>query len=392
MKFNKFNILHMCIYIYGWVLFNLIFMYRKFSSIKVETRIILYGHKLYGNLKSLYEELDETDIKFYFLTLDYKVYKKLKKESFNVLYGLRLKDMKKVVFSKIVVTDHGLHFMRKLINELDNYFFDSNHGLPFQKWDKKILELQTKFTEVWLFSNFHKDIYVNTFKYDTDNIEVTGYGRLDYLITFNSLENKSKKIDILKTKYNLPINEKTILYAPTWTHQFKKIKNDYMQPLNFSFLKELNEIAIGNNFNIIFRPHMNMNIRKKLRRNIGALEKINLIPQKNFPEVENFLIISDLLITDYSSISFDYLLLDRPVLFLDSKDSFPKGLYKQEILRFGKLVNQDELSYFVNKYLLDASEYFSDTTHVEFKKLIYDDSDKLSSKNYIKRLEHYLYK
>ena len=81
-------------------------MYRKFSSKKVETCIILYGHKLYGNLKSLYEELDEKGTEFYFLTLDYKVYKKLKNNSLNVLYGLRIKDMKKVVFSKIIVSDH----------------------------------------------------------------------------------------------------------------------------------------------------------------------------------------------------------------------------------------------------------------------------------------------
>ena len=61
MKFNKFNILHVFIYFYGWILFNFIFLYKKSSSREVKTRVILYGHKLYGNLKSLYKELDETD-------------------------------------------------------------------------------------------------------------------------------------------------------------------------------------------------------------------------------------------------------------------------------------------------------------------------------------------
>tara|TARA_B100000900_G_C20602168_1_gene726092 strand:- start:553 stop:1728 length:1176 start_codon:yes stop_codon:yes gene_type:complete len=391
MKFDKYKINHYFIYLKGFIYLQLAFLFNKTSKESGKIDIVLYGHNLNGNLKSLYEELKKTNFNFYYLTLDHKLYLDLKHKGTNVLFGLKFKHIKKLLNAKAIITDHGLHFYTYLIGKNNILFFDINHGLPFQKWDKKTLELQTKFTEVWLFSNFHKDIYINTFKYDTDNIEVTGYGRLDYLINFNMLENKSKKIETLKTKYNLPIYEKTILYAPTWTHDLKKVRNDYMQPLNIGFLKDLNEIAIESNFNIIFRPHMNMSIKTKFRQDIDSLDKVNLFPQKNFPEVENFLVMSDLLITDYSSISFDYLLLDRPVLFLNSKNSFPKGLYKQEILRFGKLVNHDELSFFINKYLLEPAEYFTDTTHGEFKKLIYDNFDKISSKNYVKRIEHYLH-
>ena len=46
--------------------------------------------------------------------------------------------------------------MRKLINEQDNLFFDTNHGLPFQKWNEDVMQQFYKYNEVWLFSEFHK--------------------------------------------------------------------------------------------------------------------------------------------------------------------------------------------------------------------------------------------
>ena len=61
MKFDRFNILHAFIYLYGSLIFNCIFLINKFSSKQVDKRVILYGHKLYGNLKSLYKELEETN-------------------------------------------------------------------------------------------------------------------------------------------------------------------------------------------------------------------------------------------------------------------------------------------------------------------------------------------
>ena len=82
-----------------------------------------------------------------------------------MLYGLSIKDTIKIIKSKIYVTDHGLHFYKPLLNNDNKLFFDVNHGLPFQKWNSKIVDQWYKYKEVWLFSSFHKSIYHLNFLY-----------------------------------------------------------------------------------------------------------------------------------------------------------------------------------------------------------------------------------
>ena len=391
MKFNKFNILHVFIYFYGWILFNFIFLYKKSSSREVKTRVILYGHKLYGNLKSLYKELDETDIEFYFLTLDYKIYKKLKESSVNVLYGLRVKDMEKVVFSKIIVTDHGLHFMRKLINEQDNLFFDTNHGLPFQKWNESVMQQFYKYKEVWLFSEFHKKVYLEDFGYKKDNLVITGYGRLDYLHKFNSSNDKLNYIFSLKKKYGLEDTKKIILYAPTWIHSKQKVHNEFLRPDNIKFIQQLNQFGTLNNITFIFRPHLNTKLNNKFIKTLRSLKNVNYFPFSQYEEVENFLIMSDMLITDWSSIALDFLLLDRPTLFLDVPSSFKLGIFKEEILRFGKISDGGSIEADIKKYIYNSSDYFTDCPqHNLTKKLIYDNNFLPASKKYLERIKEYI--
>ena len=183
MKFNKTNPIHILIYIYGFLIFNILFIITNHYNKPKEKRIILYGHRLYGNIKTIYNELIKTDYEYYYLTLDYKIYKKLKDKSVNVIFGLNAKHIYLVISSKYIISDHGLHYMKRLLNEKDNYFFDANHGLPFQKWNEKIVSQFYNYTEVWLFSEFHKKIYIEEFNYKKNNLVVTGYGRLDYLKT-----------------------------------------------------------------------------------------------------------------------------------------------------------------------------------------------------------------
>ena len=390
MKFNKTNPIHILIYIYGFLIFNILFIITNHYNKPKEKRIILYGHRLYGNIKTIYNELIKTDYEYYYLTLDYKIYKKLKDKSVNVIFGLNAKHIYLVISSKYIISDHGLHYMKRLLNEKDNYFFDANHGLPFQKWNEKIVSQFYNYTEVWLFSEFHKKIYIEEFNYKKNNLVVTGYGRLDYLKKFNNLLDQNEKTNKIKLKFNLPIDKKIILYAPTWIHDKSKIENQFMQPNNFDFLKHLNTIASVNNYLIVFRPHLNTIFKKKFLKKIRNLSNILYFPFKEYEEVEDFLLVSDILLTDWSSISFDYILLDRPVIFLDIPHSFPLGIFMEGFLRFGNISNLDDLEPNIVKYIDNPDLYHQNYPKQKaFKIQLYDDTNTVVANKYLERISKY---
>ena len=388
MKFNKFKITHYFLYGYGYVLFTFIYFFNILKNHGLEKRIILYGHKFYGNLKSLYEVTnDKYDV--YLLTLDYKEYRKLKSKKIRVLFGFFPKDLIIAINSKIFVTDHGLHYFKKLLNNTSQFFIDVNHGLPFQKWDEKMMKQWYRFDEVWLFSEMHKEIYINDFGYSKpENLINTGYGRLDYIKSFNVLHNKHELIKSIKSKYKLDLRKKTVIYAPTWIHNRSFEKKEIMNPKNLNFVKYLNSISEELDIDLIFRPHLNTNYSTSEMTEIRSFKSLKFMPQSDYDEIEELLTISDILITDYSSISLDYILLNRPVLFLDTPSSFSLGTFKDEILRFGKKVEQPEIKYFLDLYLNNKSQYFTDCPqHMETLKTVYDDTNTLAANNYIERIK-----
>ncbi len=388
MKFNKFKITHYFLYGYGYVLFKFIYYLNILKNPELEKRIILYGHKFYGNLKSLYDATnDKYDV--HMLTLDYKEYRKLKSKKIRVLFGFFPKDLITAINSKIFVTDHGLHYFKKLLNNSSQFFIDVNHGLPFQKWNEKIMKQWYRFDEVWLFSEMHKEIYINDFGYSKpENLIITGYGRLDYIKSFNSLDNKYELIKNIKTKYKLDLGKKTVIYAPTWIHNNSFEQKETMNPKNLNFLSYLNSISEELSIDLIFRPHLNTNFSSREVSELRSFKSLKFMPQSDYGEIEEILTISDILITDYSSISLDYILLNRPVLFLNTPSSFSLGTFKEEILKFGKKVDQPEIKYFLDLYLNKKSQYFRDCPqHMETLKTIYDDPNTLASSNYIERIK-----
>lgn len=137
------------------------------------------------------------------------------------------------------------------------------------------------------------------------NIIETGYPRNDTIF------NASRDYVISKMRaYGVDIdpNKKIVLYAPTWKgEQFgKPVIN--LEEYN-SFLDTVYKYVDEEKVQVLFKPHQS--VYKTLKED-GELQS-NFIPATL--DTNEILSVTDVLVSDYSSIFFDYLVTGRPILF-----------------------------------------------------------------------------
>lgn len=127
----------------------------------------------------------------------------------------------------------------------------------------------------------------------------TGYPRNDKLLELN----KHTDVKLLKEKLNLPQNKKIVLYSPTWRKKGETDINDY---LNIESMYK----AIPEDTLILIKPHPFeswTNLDGKYQ------DKLKYAPEN--ASIENLYVISEAVITDYSSVMFDFALLNKPMIF-----------------------------------------------------------------------------
>lgn len=168
-------------------------------------------------------------------------------------------------------------------------------------------------------NRYSTEIFRRAFKFEKEVIE-SGYPRNDIFY--------KRERDVIakrfKETHQLPKDKKIILYAPTWRdNQYYQV-GKYKMDLNLD-LAQL-EKELGDNYIIILRMHY------------LVAENFNLDAFKGFAydfskheDIQELYIISDLLITDYSSVFFDYANLKRPMIFftydLDEYEEDIRGFY-----------------------------------------------------------------
>lgn len=140
----------------------------------------------------------------------------------------------------------------------------------------------------------------HAFNVDTKLLK-TGYPRNDVFFKKHSPE----EINSIKVNLKLPLNKKIILYTPTF-----RIKNEEVSlTQRFEDVDKLVK-SLGEDKILVIKNH-NFDNYKPIPEKYS--NKIFLMDP--FENINNLYIISDALITDYSSVMFDYMLLQKPMMF-----------------------------------------------------------------------------
>lgn len=368
MKINKKNPLHW-IYLFNFSLLTLLTIpIRPLVKVfKKKPLVVLYGHKLSGNLLALKKGLSREypDIQVKFLTMDPQYYRQNKHNEF--LFAQNPIHMLKSASAECVVADRGLHALIFYLKATDMRFFDVWHGIPFKGFDKEDFKVQQRFDQTWVASPLLKELYINRFGFDANRVAITGYARTDSLVV---PEESSEQIrDRMGLKHTT--GNKLVLFAPTWKQD---LQHRSLFPFSVSaqnFFENLVRVCKNNGAMLLFRAHLN------------SIEPMSLpegdviqTPFAGYPDTEALLQISDALICDWSSIAFDYLLLDRPTLFLDVEPPFKKGFSLGPEYRFGPVVTSlPELVTQLEYSLANPEDYWAKFghRHEKIRKEIYGD-------------------
>ncbi len=219
----------------------------------------------------------------------------------------------------------------------------------------KIAALNPKYTKVDLLIAGAKPEYEYMIKemgFSEKNLKNTGFARFDGLISN-------------------PKNQ--ILIMPTFRKWIDYIKYDeFKKTKYFSFFQSLlnNRKMIDTlekqNIKLIFYPHQEF--QKYLQLFSTRTSNIILASNKNF-DVQKLLVESQLLITDYSSVFFDFAYMRKPVIYYQfdvkeyRKNHYKEGYFEYERDGFGSVYYEED------KVVDKIIEYIKDDFTIEKKYL-----------------------
>ena len=206
------------------------------------------------------------------------------------------------------------YFFRKREGQL---YFQTWHGTPlkriahdrphldFNNWHhrRQLLIARDGWDYLLSQSEFCTRSLTSAFRYDGPVLEV-GYPRNDVLSSPDADELRRRT----RAHFGIGDDQQLVLYAPTWRDNFRVGRTFdkvlYLDP--HQLVAELGGDAV-----VLVRGHYN---------SIRAAEDVDpahrVIDVTRYPDIGDLYLAADALVTDYSSVFFDFVLTDKPMVFL----------------------------------------------------------------------------
>lgn len=346
--------------------YGLIFKLFKNTSIK-ENRvsfIIDSRESFKGNLVYIKKEFEKRgDFEFHFFykdKLSFDSFKKLSSSKYIFLndnfFPLAFMDFKDE--NTIVQLWHAPGASKKFGGSVD---FES----------REILSMISEKTDYLIVTS--KNVignYCEAFQISEDKIKPLGLPRMDYYFEDHDLDRLKREFS---QKFNVSPDKKIVLYAPTFRDEEK-----YNNVFDYLDLEKFNR-ELGDEYVLALRLHPK--IRNFYSENISS--KGQYVDVSDFESEQELMLLSDIMITDYSSIMIEYSALNKPTVFftydLDYYLANERGFYYDfETTVPGPIVHTSD-------ELIDAikNERFDKSKISEFVKTQFDEIDGHSSERIV---------
>lgn len=349
------------------------------TFVKTDNKLILfvsYGGRYFNDSpKSIYDAMKK-DKRF----SDYKlVWAFREPDKFEVERKIRIDTIKYYITALSarcwvtnVIVERALDFKGK-----NTLYFHTTHGtLPKLSGNDVANEnvfgknFKHKYDISCAQSEVEKTYQLHMFDLKPDQVLVCGYPKNDCLANVTLQQTMQ-----IRKKLGIPNNKKVILYAPTFREDNP---TGISLPLNLNKWKEI----LGEDYVVLFRAHPIISDSI----NFDGLDGF-FIDVSKYPDNVDLMIASDILVSDYSGIFFEFAILNRPMycfaydydeyiktrgLYFDIRKELPGGFLNEEDLL--KLIKSGEdvmvsVRAFANKYVTEYGHATEKAVNVIFENI-----------------------
>lgn len=260
--------------------------------------------KFAGNIKALYEfSYNNKDYKSIIFAKTDILYKELKGKNYNVIKGNFKKLYYLVKANFIVIDGTTTRLISRNLNLIQLW-----HGIGFKNVGLENQNTSDKLSKILLKRHYNQYKLI-TSSSETDSLKHKNDFKVDSAIVTGLARNdvffqEQYKIEDFKTKYNIKGYNKVILYAPTFRDNFTT------DNFTTEFWEKLNQLMVDKNQLFIVKKHL-WDSFFKVPSNYSNIKDYT----KTVDDVQELLIVTDVLISDYSSIVTDFSITKRPIIY-----------------------------------------------------------------------------
>jgi len=282
---------------------------------------------------------------FYVINKEANDYKNLEKYDKHVIDFMSIKHIIYLLASKFLISSESRAHsyiwkeyrgkVKKVVNKKKHVFLQ--HGvIGLKKVDSIFKKGLPNGTDLFFASSeYEKEIIMKNFNYNSEEIIISGLSRWDFI-------------------KNIPSNSRKILLFPTWRTELDNATEEeflkskfFLQYKHLISSPQLHNLLDQNNIRMTFCIHPRINDKIKYFISNSPLIQIT---KHNELKINELIMESSLLITDYSSVSWDMFYLGKPVIFFQTGSI--NSYMNLDFELFGdRCTNYDELFNLLSDYI-----------------------------------------
>lgn len=360
------------------------FCYRIFCALPMNEKKVLFASdsrtKMEGNFRFVFDELQRQnkDFTYRYMLKEGTAAKKTCKEILQLSYHLAtskyiiLDDFYPMVYPLKIREGAELIQLWHAVGAFKKFGF-SRVGLPGGPHPDSLNH--KNYTKAIVSSKNVAKHYAEGFGIDESKVIATGIPRTDI---FFDQEYKTKKRNELYEQFPFLKEKKVILFAPTFRGPGQQ---SAYYPLEYLNLDEIYQ-AFHDEYIFLFKIHPFVKEKWEIPSEYSSF----FYDLSFYSEINDLLLITDLLITDYSSVCFEFALLDKPMIFyapdMEEYTSERDFYYDYQSFIPGPLVRTEEELI----HTIKNSHFHTDRLKA-FREYFFDDIDGQSSRRVVNLLK-----